>query len=270
MNTSYFWILGWWICVLGALVRSSYIWHTIPEISSRDTRVEYSITNKLQSLAQNQQLVFAQASANNIPLYDASTLKMDYESDNSLTKFVSAKKPLTDKTYIPQDLEIIENPYIVTTQSAMKLRHQAAQALESLAKEFYTVFWKKIVIVSAYRSYTYQAGLANWCSPSLCARPGYSEHQLGLTIDIFAATTSGDFLSKADFNKYYQWLIKNAHRFGRHNTYQKWVTIDTYQVEPRHWRYVGRDLATKLHNEWLTFAQWYEHYSHETSQENEL
>jgi len=55
----------------------------------------------------------------------------------------------------------------------------------------------------------------------LCAPAGHSEHQLGLAIDLFAATTADKFLSKADFRKYYDWLAANAHRYGWHNTYQK-------------------------------------------------
>lgn len=220
--------------------------------------VSQHIHNKLQTMSTIEQpLRIASVFASTMPEDIASTTYHDYHKDTSNTKFVSALHPLSDKTYTPKDLVPITSPYIITSQNSMKLREEAFQQLEKLSKEFYTVFGKKIVIVSAYRSYSYQKNLAQWCAATLCARAWHSEHQLWLTIDIFAATTSGEFLSRSDFNKYYQRLMKNAHRFGRHNTYQKWVAIDTYQVEPRHRRYLGRELATTLHNEWLTFAEWY-------------
>lgn len=83
----------------------------------------------------------------------------DYESDSSLTKFVSAKIPLTNKQYEPSDLVALQSDYLIVNNSNMKLRKIAFKKLEELAQEFYTIFNDKIVIVSAYRSYGYQKNL---------------------------------------------------------------------------------------------------------------
>lgn len=180
----------------------------------------------------------------------------DYDTDDSLQKYVSREITLQDIQYTPNDLVTISNKRLVLASPSMKLRAIAHAKLNDLAQEFYQIFGDKLVIVSAYRSYDYQKRLKKWCSDTLCALPGRSEHQLGLAIDIFAATTAGDFLSKAEFKKYYEWLAINAHRYWWHNTYQKWVAIDTYQPEPRHRRYLWRELATELFERKMTLGEW--------------
>lgn len=183
--------------------------------------------------------------------------KFDYTSDDSITKFVWREVSLEDKHYEPDDLVNIDSDYLLVNNPNAKLRRIANNSLHALAEEFYTLFNKKIVIVSAYRSYWYQLWLQKWCSATLCARAWFSEHQLGLTIDIFAATTAGQFLSQQEFQNYYSWLRKNAHRYGRTNSYFKWSTIDGYQSEPWHRRYVGRELATLLYLEQQTLTERY-------------
>ncbi len=181
----------------------------------------------------------------------------DTKSDNSITKFVSRKVSLNNSKYVPRDLVDIKGEKITLTKWKLQLRSEANATLQSMATEFNDIFQKELVIVSSYRSYKYQENLKKkWCPDTLCADAGHSEHQLGLAVDLFAATDSGAFLSKADFRLYYERLAQNAHRYGRHNSYQKWVEIDTYQVEPRHRRYLGRDLATVLFEQKMTLAEW--------------
>jgi D-alanyl-D-alanine carboxypeptidase len=192
-----------------------------------------------------------------VPTTPNSASVYDTGTDASITKYVSRVIPLNTIEYTPSDLVSIQSKYLTTSSQKLQLRQEAAENLIDMAKEFHDIFDKKLVIVSAYRSYTYQANLRKkWCADTLCAPAGHSEHQLGLAVDLFAATTADKFLSKVDFRKYYDWLAANAHRYGWHNTYQKWVDIDTYQIEPRHWRYLWRDLATKLFEQKMTFGEW--------------
>lgn len=185
-----------------------------------------------------------------------STKDYDYNTDDSIQRYVSRQIPLNNIEYQPTDLVPISKKWLILANPSMQLRAPAQTKLNDMAAEFYEIFGDKLVIVSAYRSYAYQKKVKKWCSDTLCALPGRSEHQLGLAIDIFAATTAGSFLSKAEFKKYYTRLSVNAHRYGRHNTYQKGVEIDTYQPEPRHRRYVGRELATELFERKITLAEW--------------
>jgi LAS superfamily LD-carboxypeptidase LdcB len=62
---------------------------------------------------------------------------------------------------------------------------------------------------------------------------------------------------KAWSGKYYQRLVDNAHKYGFHNSYQKWMEVDGKIIEPWHWRYVWVDLATYLHEHNQTFAEYF-------------
>lgn len=86
------------------------------------------------------------------------------------------------------------------------------------------------------------------------ARPGHSEHQTGLAMDInmvddaFENTAAG------------QWLFKNAYKYGFTLRYPRGKTGETgYKYESWHYRYVGVDLATKLYNggNWITLENYF-------------
>ena len=51
-------------------------------------------------------------------------------------------------------------------------------------------------------------------------------------------------------------MTENAHTYGFHQSYQKWIEIDLYSEEKRHWRYVWVDMATELKESWLSFTEW--------------
>lgn len=115
---------------------------------------------------------------------------------------------------------------------------------------------------STYRDFAYQTKLyddyANRdgedVADTYAARPGFSEHQTGLTADL--ATTNGG-LSKFGDTEEYQWMLANAHNYGWILRYPAGKEILTgYDSEPWHWRYVGIELATKVFNSKLTFDEY--------------
>src|SRR6185503_17551751 len=86
------------------------------------------------------------------------------------------------------------------------------------------------------------------------ARPGHSEHQLGITID-FAPAGKSVFVSE-DVGAG-KWLSKNAWKYGWLMSYPKGKrAVTCYQYEPWHYRYFGRDLAAKIHASGLTTRQY--------------
>jgi len=111
----------------------------------------------------------------------------------------------------------------------------------------------EILVRSAYRSFDTQKGLKSAYSVSygsgantFSADQGYSEHQLGTTIDL-TSPENGKVLAGFDTTKAFQWLEKNAHKYGFTLSYPK--NNAYYIYEPWHWRYVGRDLASDLHED---------------------
>lgn len=91
---------------------------------------------------------------------------------------------------------------------------------------------------------------------NVSARPGESEHQTGLTMDV----TSPDvgFNLNTDFGKTDegQWLKKHAAEYGFIIRYPKGKeNITKYQYEPWHLRYVGTKAATEIMNKGMTLEE---------------
>ncbi len=106
-------------------------------------------------------------------------------------------------------------------------------------------------VSSSYRSYKSQTATYNYWlrqgkkkADTHSARPGYSEHQTGLTADLVVGNCS---LNCFAGTKAYVWLVKNAHKYGFIERYPRGKTnITGYVYESWHWRYVGRKTATDM------------------------
>lgn len=115
--------------------------------------------------------------------------------------------------------------------------------------------------VSAYRSYSYQNTLytryvsnnGQTLADTFSARPGYSEHQTGLAVDINVASTSAHFENTPQ----YRWLSENAWKYGFILRYpQGKEHITGFRFEPWHYRYVGLDAAKAIHESGLTWEEY--------------
>jgi D-alanyl-D-alanine carboxypeptidase len=124
----------------------------------------------------------------------------------------------------------------------------------------------RLEIISAYRSYLDQAGtFAHWVGQAglahaeeISARPGHSEHQLGLAIDFNTEGAPKPWLDWSWVNSTTgRWLATNAWKYGFIMSYPKNGTAKTcYWWEPWHFRYVGRSEAAAVHNSGLTLREW--------------
>ncbi len=187
------------------------------------------------------------------------TLKeLDYITDVSLTKFVNNEVSFEQLDYVPEDLVSISSDYVFDSKWYSTLRTSANDSLQKLAEDFYLEFWRKLTVVSAYRSYSYQKGIKDrGCPDNLCAKAWYSEHQTWFAVDIFAASTQADWEANPTYMEYFEWFKNNAYKYWFHNTYQRGVDIDWYEIEPWHWRFLWIDLAEYLWENDMTFAEFY-------------
>jgi D-alanyl-D-alanine carboxypeptidase len=115
----------------------------------------------------------------------------------------------------------------------------------------------ELYVASAYRSFGTQTALkSNYVvtygsgANAFSAEQGYSEHQLGTTVD-FITTGIGGTLTGFETTEAYEWLLDNAHTYGFTLSYPEGNTF--YIFEPWHWRFVGRDLAGDLHRKNIHF-----------------
>lgn len=187
-----------------------------------------------------------------------------YSNDIPLSKDEASKLDVIvnkyyklDKDYEPEDLTVINSKFASGTQ---KLRKEAAGKFEEMVSDMLKENLK-IYAGSTYRSYSYQEGLYNRYvkkdgfkeAETYSARAGYSEHQLGLAVDI--VNGKWNYLSEGD--KEYTWLVNNSYKYGfilRYPHESEYIT--GYVFEDWHFRYLGIDLATKVHESKLTYDEY--------------
>jgi D-alanyl-D-alanine carboxypeptidase len=167
--------------------------------------------------------------------------------------------------YEPEDLTELTGGSYRVNRAGLFLRKAAAASLEEMAaaakNEGLT-----LTASSAYRSFNYQVQvyernvkeMGQQAADRESARPGHSQHQLGLVVDFgsitdaFARTPEGI------------WLSANASRFGWSLSYPEgYEDVTGYRWESWHYRYVGRELAVFIDNYFNGIQQYALRFIHE-------
>ena len=162
--------------------------------------------------------------------------------DSSLA-IISKQHCFTPLDWQPNDLE---------SNTSFTLRRQAAtqvNAMTAAAENQGVTF----TFTSSYRSFTdQQVVYQEWLSLTgdaysadvISARPGYSEHQTGLAMDL---KTTNCALECFATTAAYQWLMANAANYGFIERYPKGLSpITGYAPEPWHWRFIGVEAAKDM------------------------
>jgi len=163
-----------------------------------------------------------------------------------------------NENYVPSRLEKIEEDYILTGRKDQYFHGKAMEHLEDMM-EAAEDEGLDLKIVSAYRSFDEQTEVKGHHTQvygsganTFSADQGYSEHQLGTTVDLTNPTVGGAYNSFAQTEEY-QWLLDNAHKYGFILSYPE--NNDFYIFEPWHWRFVSTDLARDLDRKNETFYE---------------
>lgn len=158
-----------------------------------------------------------------------------------------------NENYVPSTLSDIDPSLLQRKDKVEKIHTTIKPYLEALMRDAQANNIP-LSILSAYRSFdtqttlktSYKIQYGTTAANRFSADQGYSEHQLGSTVD-FTTPLNGETLSKFEGTSAYTWLLENAYRYGFVLSYPKGNTF--FQFEPWHWRFVGVELATRLHNE---------------------
>jgi len=153
--------------------------------------------------------------------------------------------------YMPEKLTVI--PKELTLNAKEEYFHaRALTNLLTMLKDAKNA-GAELLLVSAFRSFETQNDIKSKYkvtygtgANTFSAEQGYSEHQLGTTVD-FTTPVLGATFEKFDTTTPYFWLGENAYKYGFILSYPKGNSY--YVYEPWHWRFVGVELATKLHTE---------------------
>ena len=161
-----------------------------------------------------------------------------------------------DENYKPDNLKPFTRTYCYEDQKAHK---DAVDAFIKMQQECKRQTGCHLMVNSAYRSYQDQQGTYKRNNKRYVAHPGFSEHQTGLAID----ATSLQHPEKWSFGKSKEgiWMRENCHKYGFILRYpEERSRLLHYSYEPWHLRYVGVETATRIHDEGITFDEYYAFY----------
>lgn len=188
--------------------------------------------------------------------YYSNDINLSNEEASAIDVIVNKYYKLNEN-YEPSDLVTIDSKFASNNQ---RLRKEAADKFEEMAADA-LASGIKIYAGSTYRSYDYQLDLYNRYvlqdgfaeAETYSARAGYSEHQLGLAVDVL----NGDWQYLSENDDEYTWLIDNSYKYGfilRYPRNKEYVT--GYMFEDWHFRYLGVELANKVKLSGLTYDEY--------------
>lgn len=176
---------------------------------------------------------------------------------NSIKVLVNKNNKL-NKNYIPKNLVKVPNEYSIKVCYLRKRCANRFIKLCNLAKKQ----GFNIKAASCYRDYNYQKKVYNEYIKEkgkeytdLCsARPGHSEHQTGLAVDVKGSIGTYDDFDKT---KEFTWMINNSYKLGFILRYPKGKeNITGFKHEPWHYRYVGKRIAKKIYKMKITLEEY--------------
>ncbi len=168
-----------------------------------------------------------------------------------------------DENYERDDIINANLAYAYHNNSAAEI---VLEEFKRMRDDAESILGVHLMINSSYRSYKDQEEVYNSFkkislkyADSYAARPGHSEHQTGLSLDI----TSLEHKNINDFkvSEEYNWLKENCHKYGFILRYPEGKEhITGYNTESWHFRYVGNDVAKQIYEEQITFDEYYAYY----------
>lgn len=174
-------------------------------------------------------------------------------SEDELLLLTVDKRHALPATFAPADLVQLENSWVVDGFEGVTLRAVAADALGELLAAGASA-GHDLRVRSGFRSYSEQEGTFEFWVAQLgeeqaereSARAGYSEHQLGTTVDVTTQEVGWELIQQFGTTAAGEWLAENAHLYGFALSYRTQdEEVTGYVWEPWHIRYVGVACATE-------------------------
>lgn len=186
-------------------------------------------------------------------LFDKSQYSLD--DPVSIWVVVNKTRPLSPKSYQPVQRVIPDMPLRSGSGSSeMQISAVISEALAQMTNEA-KANRTGLMLASGYRSYNLQVsvynnevqGFGQAVADTESARPGYSEHQTGLAVDLEPTNRQCELQECFADLPEGKWLAANAYRFGFIIRYpQDKDSITGYRYEPWHVRFVGTALAAEM------------------------
>lgn len=167
---------------------------------------------------------------------------------------VNKLRPLAPVDFAPASVRASS---LRATSGSVSMRPEVADALDRMSADLTAGGAGTIGVNNAYRSYGLQQvtysrfvrseGVAGADAGS--ARPGHSEHQSGLAVDVVACSDGCGSLGAFGSTAQSDWIVQHAWEYGFIVRYEKGATPTTgYMPEPWHLRFIGVELAKAYHD----------------------
>ena len=194
---------------------------------------------------------------------DSFKLKYDYlkeyedvteiENPGDKDVFVSLKRSLGE--YVPANLETVSRMNAI---DGIQLEATCKEHFDELCAGVRTALTKGIYAVGGYISYDSQTNIYSQNQDAI--RPGFNEKQTGLVVTV--VSSENEDARKFMETEAYKWLLAHAHEYGFILRYPQGKEIFTEISNPYQntFRYVGPELAGKIHSTGLSFDEYYYYY----------
>lgn len=231
----------------------------------------------VDEIVYNEKITFSASAFDAVAaIVDTSDVTFNYSSDiTSYIKYISPEdsapylllvnnaNPLSSD-FVPSNMQQIPARYTTIGDKTYMVVENAKFALVAMLNDMEKdVDRSGIYVTSAYRSYEYQfnlfetyvkkytdQGMSRESAEAevlkTSARPGTSEHQSGLCVD-FMTTSMTSLNNDFENTRAFAWLSENAYKYGFILRYPKNTSATSHEYESWHYRFVGRDAATKMH-----------------------
>jgi len=164
--------------------------------------------------------------------------------------------------YVPANLVVVDKKYSSYGARMEKNAYDAFVEMCEAARE--NLLEIKVIGDNGYRSYSYQKevyryykGLYGKAVDTRVARPGYSEHQTGLSVDIRVSPLKGN----NTYTKMYDWTKEHCWEYGFICRYQAGKEhLTGFYKEDWHYRYVGKEVALFIKEHDITFDEYYTYF----------
>ena len=214
----------------------------------------------------------------------ANNIEVEYETDiSAYIQYINSKNDyiytLTNKQnaisddFEPDNLVNIPAEYR-RKDMVISLYIDAEKALEAMIKDMRASGITDAYVQSAYRTYSYQKGLFNnYVNTEMAnglsydeavekvnkysARPEFSEHRTGLCLDFTTSSIGGVVDDIFETTDAFRWLVENSWKYGFILRYPKdKYDIVQYQYESWHYRFVGLEVASIMHQTGLCYEEY--------------
>ncbi len=205
-------------------------------------------------------------------------LKYINSEDKYIYTLANKQNPLAEGFSLP-DEDLIEIPAEYRKDSRIYLYSVAEMALEAMMQDMFEAGYTDTFVTSAYRSYAYQEMLFNMYIDremesglsraeavekvlTYSSEPGKSEHHTGLCVDFTTKSIGGVVDNVFETTEVFSWLVENSWKYGFVLRYPAdKVDITGYSYEPWHYRFVGLEVASAMHQTGLCYEEYIEFFN---------